>query len=161
MIRRVIQHVRERFDFLIRYALTGALGAFIQTFFLYLWISILGFEETYLLGAVLGFLLALIVSFILQKFWTFRNRPTHHRTHMQLFWYTGVAVLNVLINIVLLATAKEIFFLFGVNFFRGWYVIVQILIVCFASAVSFFANYFITFKERASANDILSTKSTG
>jgi putative flippase GtrA len=146
----IIRHALERFWLLFRYGVSGAFGAFVQTFSLYVWVSLLGFHETYLLGAFIGFCLALIVTFALQKFWTFRDR-TMHQTHKQLAMYSAVAVLNVIINIVLLAAAKESFFYLGINFFAGWYIAVQAAIVIFASGVSFLINYFYTFKAADSS----------
>ncbi len=137
--------IRARFWLLFRYGIAGTFGAFVQTFSLYTWISLLGLHETYLLGAFFGFCLALATTFLLQKYWTFRDHTTH-RTHKQLFWYSVVAVVNVSINIALLVLAKEIFFLAGIDFFNGWYIVIQAGIVIFSSGVSFLINYFFTFR---------------
>jgi putative flippase GtrA len=142
----VLQKLREKFALLLRYGIVGAFGAFLQTSFLYVWVSVLEYRETYLLGAFFGFLTALIVSFVLQKFWTFRD-STLHRTHKQFVAYGAVAVLNVLINIVLLALVKELFEYTHLDFFDGWYLVAQVVIVCIASGTSFLFNYFLTFRD--------------
>jgi putative flippase GtrA len=131
---------------LMRYGAAGAFGAFVQTFTLYVWVSWLHLEHVYLLGAVLGFCIALVVTFLLQKYWTFRDHSMH-RTYTQLFWYSVVALLNVSLNVGLLAFAKALFTAAGINFFHIWYLIVQIAIVVFASGVSFVLNYFFTFRH--------------
>jgi len=142
--------LRERFWLLLRYGVAGAFGALVQTSALYVWISILGLESTYLFGAFIGFCLALAVTFLLQKYWTFRDHTTH-RAHRQLMSYAMVAVVNVTLNIVLLALAKESFFLAGIDFFHGWYIAVQVVIVGIASGVSFILNYFFTFRRETNA----------
>src|SRR6185436_4502499 len=147
-VRSLVLALRGRFWLLLRYATAGAFGAFVQTFLLYVWVTLLGFHETYLLGAFFGFCVALIVTFLLQKYWTFRDRTTH-RTHRQLFWYSVVALINVAINIGLLALAKEIFFALHIDFFKGWYLVTQAAIVVFASGMSFILNYFFTFRGTA------------
>jgi putative flippase GtrA len=150
----LITAIRTKFAFLLRYGTVGLFGAVLQTGVLYVWVSLLGFEETYLLGAVLGFVIALIVSFLLQKFWTFRDR-TFTNTHRQLFLYTLVAILNVVLNVALLALAKSLLEHIGVDFFAGWYVLAQIVIVCFASGTSFILNFFFTFRRTVLARDTL------
>lgn len=137
--------IRSNLGLLVRYAIVGATGAVIQTLTLYIWVTLAGLEEIYLVGAVVGFLLALFTSFILQKFWTFRDRVMH-RTRRQFTWYGAVAVGNVLINVGVLTVAKWLFISMNIDFFNGWYLLVQISTVCFASGMSFLINYFFTFK---------------
>jgi len=109
-------------------------------------VDLLGLEEHYLWGAVVGFCISLVVTFALQKYWTFQDK-THHRVHKQFGMYFIVALINVALNIGLLALSKTIVEASGRDFFHGWYLAAQILIVVFVSAVSFVLNYFFTFKK--------------
>lgn len=131
---------------LTRYAIAGVCGITVQTATLYAWISLLGFQETYLLGALIAFCCALVVTFILQKFWTFRDRSLGG-AHTQFLFYTVVAILNLAMNLILLMLAKSVFSALGLDFFKGWYVGAQVGIALGASAVSFLLNFFITFKR--------------
>ncbi len=142
----LLRAIRRRMGLLTRYAVSGGLGAALQATVLYVWVSLLGLEEHYLGGAVLGFCFALLVSFLLQKYWTFKD-SSMHRTRRQLTLYGAVAVGNLLVNIMLLAVAKELVTAFGADFFNGWYIVAQIVIVLIASAGSFLVNYFVTFKD--------------
>ena len=60
-----IKH-RARLYFLLRYGITGVAGGVIQIAFLYVWVSFLGLQNSYLVGLVFGFIIALVVSFLLQ-----------------------------------------------------------------------------------------------
>jgi putative flippase GtrA len=152
MMQRLARALRERFWLLVRYGVSGAFGAFVQTATLYVWVAWLHFHETYLVGAMLGFVLAVIITFFLQKYWTFRDRTQKH-ARRQLLGYTIVALINLGINVSLLALAKTLFSHSGVNFFEYWYLVIQVCIVLFASGVSFLLNYFFTFRHTSHAVD--------
>lgn len=137
---------KSRIWFLARYGVSGAFGAFVQTFSLYIWVSVLGITEHYLVGAALGLIIALIVTFLLQKYWTFRER-THHRVHKQFGMYTVVALINLGVNLGLLHLSKVIVEGLGHNFFHIWYLVAQVIIVTFVSLMSFLLNYFFTFRR--------------
>ena len=49
----------RKYGFLLRYAITGATGGVLQTFWLYVWVSLLGLRDYYLWGLVVGFCLIL------------------------------------------------------------------------------------------------------
>ena len=140
-----IKH-RTRLYFLLRYGVTGVAGGVIQIAFLYVWVSYLGLEKSYLLGLVIGFAIALIVSFLLQKYWTFQDRATH-KIPRQLLLYGAVAVSGLALNAVLLAGAKEACALLGIDFFKGWYLAIQFIIFCIVSAFNLCMNFLFTFRR--------------
>lgn len=149
---------RKHFWLLFRYGVAGVCGIFVQTAALFTWVTVLGLEESYLLGAFVAFCLALVITFALQKFWTFRDLALH-RAHTQFSLYTAVAFLNVVINLGLLAFAKWLAGLAGVDFFAGWYLVAQVTISLFASAISFLLNYFFTFKHaRQATGEVLDSR---
>lgn len=51
----------------------------------------------YLAGSAGGFLVAVVVGFVLQKFWTFTN-SSHEYTRKQFFWYALLALANLALN---------------------------------------------------------------
>ncbi|MFI5260376.1 MAG: GtrA family protein [Candidatus Paceibacteria bacterium] len=51
----------------------------------------------YLMGSVAGVLTAVIIGFVLQKYWTFEDRPSG-RTHEQFALYAALAFANLLLN---------------------------------------------------------------
>ena len=137
---------RSRLYFLIRYGITGVAGGVIQIAFLYIWISFLGLQKSYLLGLVFGFIVALVVSFLLQKYWTFRDRATH-KIPRQLLLYGTVALSGLALNAVLLAGAKEVCALLRIDFFHGWYLVIQFGIFIIVSVFNLCMNFLFTFRR--------------
>jgi putative flippase GtrA len=135
-----------RFGLLIRYGLSGLIGAAIPIIFLYGWVTVLGFKSTYLFGLGLGFIVALIVTFALQKYWAFRDRVADRTLH-QLLSYSAVAFAGLTINTLLLALTKASFEHFGIDFFNRWYLIAQIVIIAVVSMFNFAMNYLFTFQR--------------
>lgn len=138
--------VKQRVKFLSRYGLSGFAGGLTQTLFLYIWISVFNFRETYALGLGIGFILALLVSFTLQKYWTFRDKAVH-RTLNQLMFYSTVAVSGFLLNVGLFVMAKSVFDHLSIEFFEWWYIFVQIGIVGVVSLFNFSMNFLFTFRH--------------
>lgn len=137
---------RARLWLLARYTVTGVSGGLIQIAFLYLWVSLLGFRSAYLLGTVFGFIVALVVTFLLQKYWTFRD-AARTRMPLQLASYSAVALSGLLLNALLLALAKRVLEQASVDFFNGWYLVAQAAIVVFVSLYNFVLNYQVTFRQ--------------
>ncbi|TSC70159.1 MAG: hypothetical protein G01um101449_420 [Parcubacteria group bacterium Gr01-1014_49] len=133
--------------FLLRYGIVGVTGGIIQTGTLYIWVEVLRMEAHYLVGVVIGFLTALLVTFTLQKYWTFRDHA-YSRTRRQFVVYTVIALLNAGLNILLLHSSKLFLERIGVDFFDTWYLLAQASIVVALALASFLANYFITFRAQ-------------
>ncbi len=144
----LIAHYVRKYGFLIRYGITGVIGAVLQTFILFVWVSVLGLTSYYLWGLVVGFCITLGVSFTLQKYWTFSYREHHHRSHYQFVMYGVTAAGSLVLNTILLHASKQLIEAAGHNFFNGWYLVAQVVIIFIIAVASFLVNYFITFKEK-------------
>ena len=140
-------HLLRKYSFLLRYGITGVIGGVLQTFWLYVWVSLLGLRDYYLWGLVVGFCLILGVTFNLQKHWTFKGRSHQHRTHRQLLLYGLTALSGLGLNTVLLFLSKRILEGLGFDFFHVWYLLAQVVIIFVVAFASFVTNYFVTFKE--------------
>jgi len=138
--------IYKKLWFLGRYGIAGALGAIIQVTTLYVWVDVLGFTAWYLVGVVVGFILALTATFLLQKFWTFRDAE-QSRAPVQLFSYTLVALSGLSLNASLLYTAHQLFEAQSINFFDGWYLVTQVVVVILVSAFNLAMNLLITFRH--------------
>jgi putative flippase GtrA len=145
-LRQFFIERKNRILLLMRYGASGIFGIIISIFVLFVWVTLLGWEETYLLGVGTGFILALAVTFILQKYWAFRDSESS-RTPQQLLSYSIVAVLGLVLNTGLLAGAKKIFESLPLDFFDGWYLIAQIGIVILISIFNFCMNFLFTFRH--------------
>lgn len=138
--------ITSHYLFLLRYGLVGVCGGVIQTTTLYMWVDILHLETFYLVGAVVGFCLALITTFTLQKYWTFVDHAREH-IQRQFFSYTLIALGNLGLTLFGLHVSRIAFEASGIAFFHVWYLVAQITIIVILSALSFLANYFITFSR--------------
>lgn len=133
------------YQLLLRYGIVGLSGGAIQTSVLYVWVDVLRLEAVYLVGAGIGFCAALVVTFTLQKYWTFQD---HGRAGMrrQFTSYAVIALLTAGLNILLLHLSKLLLERLGLDFFDRWYLWAQVLIIVGLALASFLANYFITFR---------------
>lgn len=137
---------KERILFLVRYIVSGLTAIGVQTLTLFVWVNMLGLQSLYLVGTMLGFLLGLSVGFVLQKYWTFNDR-SHHTVHVQMFWYILVALMNLILNTVLLAAAKHLFEALGFDFFHIWYLVAQVCILLTLAVGAFIINTLVTFRS--------------
>ncbi len=121
---------------IIRFVISGGTTAATEIAFLYVFTQFFGLW--YLFSLVLAFLIALCVSFTLQKFWTFRDRNVG-TLHLQAASYAGIAVVNLAVNAALL-------YVF-VQFFGLWYVFGQVLCDAIIAVSSFVIYKFVIFKR--------------
>ena len=138
---------KSNYWFLLRYGIVGVCGGLIQTATLYVWVEIFRLHSYYLLGAVAGFCTALAVTFTLQKYWTFREY-SRERAKRQFFFYTLFALTSLGLNVLLLHLSKLVLEALGFDFFDLWYLAAQVCIIGFIAALSFIANYIITFRTQ-------------
>ncbi len=131
----------SKYSLLIRYVISGGTAALVDIVILY--IATEYFGVWYLASAVFAFTLAFIVSFLLQKFWAFRDTRTQ-AMHGQLFSYLGVLVVNMILN--------TWFIYYLVEHGNQHYVIAQIISGAVIALWSFFIYRFVIF--RLGANDV-------
>jgi putative flippase GtrA len=135
------------YGLLLRYLISGIAGGTTQIATLYIWVSVLGMQTYYLWGVALGFCLAAIVGFFLQKYWTFAHRNQQHLPHWQFALYVLIALGGLCLNTLTLYIGKRILEQAGIDFFHFWYLIVQVAAIALVSVLSFLVNYFITFRS--------------
>ena len=73
----------------------------------------------YLVSAVCAFLVSFCVSFVLQKFWAFRD-ANRENVHHQMFFYLLLQLANVSLNTALLYLS--------VTYLHVWYLLAQAII---------------------------------
>ncbi len=89
------------------------------------------------LASSLAFCLAFVVSFSLQKYWTFRNY-SREKLIKQLFIYLIIAIISLNIN------ALGIHYL--ANVLQIWYLFAQVLLSTLIAIFNFFSYRFLVFK---------------
>ena len=90
---------------ILRFLFTGAFSLAVN---LGVYRLLYGLGVPYLAGSILAFLCGLCVGFVLQKFWTFKDRA-HGRAHTQFFLYALVALVNLMINTAIVYILKGFF----------------------------------------------------
>lgn len=110
MIRKTFNWGMEILDANVafRYIISGGTSAFVDLLILFILNSYLGFH--YLISSILAFSIAFFVSFILQKFWTFRNHSTDG-VHGQIFIYLGSSLFSLSVNTLLMYIFVDYFHL--------------------------------------------------
>lgn len=103
-------------NILLRYLIAGFTGAGTQIGLLYVFTDIVGFW--YIYSSLLAFIAAIMVSFTLQKFWTFADKEIK-KVHHQFVRYLVVAILGIFINTICMYLLVDILGL--------WYIFAQII----------------------------------
>lgn len=120
---------------IVRYGISGVSGALIQIFFLYTFVDLYGWW--YLYGVIASYSLSLIITFTLQKFWTFQDYSIE-RVHVQSFRYIGIALGAFVLNVVLMYVLVDVMAM--------WHLSAQIIVVFVAGTLTFLLNKIFTFK---------------
>lgn len=118
----------SKYNRIIRYLISG--GSVMATDLVVLFILTHFFRLWYLLSAVIAFIAAVIVSFTMQKFFTF-NDQSRDTIHKQMVFYLSLQVFNLFLNTWLMYI--------GVDLLHFHYLVSQISI----SALMAISNFFI------------------
>jgi len=130
----------KRIKKILRYLFSGGVAFGVDFFFLYAFTEWVGLY--YLVSVIIAFLIAVVVSFILQKFWTFQNNSKAD-LRRQAVVYITVAIINTGLNTLLVYIFVE---------YVGWhYLIGQFFSSGLIAFESFFVYQFFIFKEKPSA----------
>ena len=122
---------------LLRYLISGGTAAAtnLTVFFLLVHFG----HMYYLYASILAFAVSIAVSFTMQKFWTFRDKPLHDM-HTQFARYLVVILSNLLLNTAL------VYFL--VEHAGVWYLFAQILATAIIAVVGYFGYRYFVFRDR-------------
>lgn len=118
----------KRLHLLSKYVVSGGSSAGVNLGTLYLLTEYA--HVYYLQSAVLAFVIAFLISFILQKFWTFRDMRKEV-LHWQMLWFLGLSLANLLVNTSLIYILVE--------YLRLWYVAAAVV----SGALLAVSNFFI------------------
>jgi len=127
----------ERLFHLFRYLISGGTAAATNVGILFLLVQFAGIH--YLSASIMAYLLAIVVSFTLQKFWTFQDRPTHD-IRAQFLRYVTVILANLALNTGLMYIL--------VTHFHVWYILAQIMAIAVIAVTGYFGYKYFVFVER-------------
>ena len=118
----------KHFHHLFKYVVSGGSSACANLGTLYLLTEYAHIH--YLQSAVISFILAFFISFLLQKFWTFQDMRKEI-VHWQMMWYLFLSLVNLLINTVLIFSLVE--------YAHLWYIAAAVV----SGALLAISNFFI------------------
>ena len=131
-----IDELHPTYTRVFRFLLSGGIALGTDLAFLFLFTDVFGMW--YLASAIMAFILAFIVSFSLQKFWTFGDH-SQEGLHMQIGVYFLVAIINLALNTLLV-------YLF-VEWTGLYYLFAQVVASALIAIESFFAYQHFVFKK--------------
>ena len=111
---------------IIRYLFGGGLATAINIGALF--VGVHTFHLYYLTATIIAFSLAVIASFLIQKFFTFKHYATEG-VHMQFFIFVVFALLMLGLNTLLMYIAVDMIHL--------WYILAQIIISAIIACVNY------------------------
>ena len=125
-IRAFLDRLQFREWRIVRYIISGGTSAAVNLSLLYLFTSVL--HVWYIYSAIIATSIALIVSFTLQKLWTFQNFSTK-RVHVQFPMHATLALANIVLNAA---------FLFAfVEWLHLWYLAAQVVVGMLLACVNY------------------------
>jgi len=122
---------------LLRYLVAGLTGASTNIGLLYIFTDI--FKIWYLYSSLLSFVVAVVLSFILQKFWTFNDGDVE-KVHHQFTRFLGVALLAIVVNTISMYILVDIF--------KMWYIFAQIITGAVIAVFNFLMYKFFIFNKK-------------
>jgi putative flippase GtrA len=124
-----VTRLLKRYAEIIKFIIAGGTAFVVNIVALFVFTDIIGIH--YLTSTVLAFLVAFIISFVLQKFWTFRDHSSD-QLHVQGILYLIMQGVNLGLNALLMYTLVE--------YLHVYYLFSQVIISFFLAFVSFFIN---------------------
>ncbi|OGG55059.1 hypothetical protein A3D62_00255 [Candidatus Kaiserbacteria bacterium RIFCSPHIGHO2_02_FULL_49_11] len=127
---------RAKFFEIVRFLIAGTTATLVNMIVLYALTEFAG--VWYLLSLTVAFLIAFLISFTLQKFWTFAEK-NKERIGNQAIWFFIVQMGGLLFNMLALYIAVDVFDL--------WYMGAQFFILLFIAASNFLIFRFVIFNK--------------
>ncbi|MFA6554483.1 MAG: GtrA family protein [Candidatus Paceibacterota bacterium] len=121
---------------LVRFLISGGTATFVNIALLYVFTDV--FDIWYITSAIMAFVIAFVVSFTLQKFWTFQDM-SKEGMHRQAIIYFTMASFNLCLNAGLLYLCVEYI---GLHYLSA-----QILISILIAIENYFVYQFLIFRR--------------
>lgn len=127
---------KQFFIKIIKYLISGGIAACVNLITLYMFTE--RFHFWYIYSSWVAFVITFVVSFSLQRFWTFRGNQ-HRALNAQLLMYFVMAIVNIILNTGILYILSE--------FFHLYYLISQAISIGTIAIASFFLYQKYVFAE--------------
>lgn len=131
----------EKRKSVVKFFFAGSSAAAVDLIFLFLFHGV--FKWGLVVSTSLAFILSFVVSFTLQKFWTFRNY-CQKKIPIQFVLYIGNAFIGLNLNGFLMHAL--------VNNLAVWYLLAQVVVNLMIGVYNFFVYKFIVFRHQPDEN---------
>lgn len=138
-----LKAVLLKYLIILRYIVSGSTAFAVNFVFLYIFTEVFGIW--YLSSAILSFTFSLIVSFLLQKIWTFQNKDME-KADRQLSFYLVITIVNLAVNTILMY--------WFVGKMEIHYLLAQIITSIIISLYSFLIYKHFVFKVRPNIEEV-------
>lgn len=119
----------------IRYTLVGTIGLVFDATSLYLMVEFGRIQV--MIAAAIAFMIAIIVSFVLHRIWTFKDHS--HNIKRQFLSFFLISCINFVITLVCMYLFVEVLFI--------WYMLAKLITATIVLIWSYTANRLWTFKK--------------
>ena len=138
---RIVKFISNYLE-LVKYGIVGALGASIHFFSMVLCVEVFGISS--LISSIIGFSLSLVISFILNYKWTFRNGVNPHNENdnrnKYFIKYLLVSISGLLVNLITIYLINNVFLV--------WYVYAQMVASFIVPIHNYILNKYWTFSKK-------------
>ena len=125
---------------MVKYVCVGSVVVAVNVSLLYSFTEF--FHIYYLVSAVLAFCVAFLVSFFLQKFFTFKDVSTGQEASKQMAFYLSLQIANLVANMTLLYALVE--------YLGIWYILAELIIALGLAVATFLISRRFIFVRQAS-----------
>ena len=132
----------SKYKKLIKFLIAGSTAAGTTFFFVYFFTDIVGLW--YLASSVIAFFFGVVVSFTLQKFWTFKGEQ-EKQTHHQLILFISLGICGMVIN------ALGMYLL--VDKVHLWYMLAQFITAAGIAIINFFVYQLVIFNHKTTGEN--------
>lgn len=123
------------FSKMVKYGAVGVLGTVLHLLLIIFLVEFMKMDPV--LSSVIGFVIVLIFSYLLNKKWTFNSNS---EGYMEFFRYTVVSLIGLLLNTAIMYFTVKIL---------GWYYLYgQLLVIAVVPISNFVLNNFWAFKQK-------------
>lgn len=131
-----IMRLLHRRKSLVKFFMSGVVTTILDLILLFLFYDVLNFSI--IKSTSISFTLCFLLSFFMQKIWTFRNRGSK-KVVRQMIMYFAVGFLNLNLNGVMMHTL--------VVGFSVWYILAQVMVNLMLGGGNYFCSKFIIFRK--------------
>jgi len=139
---KFVSELFTQYKKIIKFLIAGSTAAGTTFFFVYFFTEIVGLW--YLISSVFAFFFGIIVSFTLQKFWTFKGEQAKQTRH-QLILFILFAAFGMAIN----ATGMYLL----VDKAHLWYMIAQFITAAGIAVMNYFVYQSVIFKHKSTGEN--------